>query len=1097
MTKHPAHREPEPASAPSNRLGRILFRLRAIWVICLAPFIFALAAAVMMIDREITAPTWIKERVEARAQDLLAGSSLEFGAITVRLARDLHPTVRLVDTRLLDADGALVARVPLIEGLMSPRGLVLQQEVLMQEVRMRGAQINLRRAASGEVSFALAAEGTDVQQAQSLTALLDQMDAVFERPALEALAYVQADGLIVNFDDARAGRSWLVDGGTATLDLRGGQTALRGDFVLLSGRAEVTSLNLSYVSPRGSRAAQLAVNLTDVVASDIAAQSPAMGWLRGFDAPMTAALRTELDADGALGPLNAALEIGQGVFQPNAAADPVGFESAKAYFTYDPMRDLITFTEASVASSWGQLSGSGEAYLRDFDDGLPQALLAQFRLNDVAVNPPGFFETPPELEGVTVDLRARFDPFRVEIGQLVAVDGATRVMAQGAVAATNAGWDIALDAQINEITPDRLVSFWPQTIKRGSRQWFSSNLRGGRLFNMSTGFRAAPDTTPQLAMGFEFAGNEIQMLRSLPPVQGAKGVARIENNSFYVTLDEGVVQAPQGGPMQLAGSDFQMVDMRLNPSPAILDLAIDSSLTAALSILNQPPFQYMDKAGLPVTIADGRAVTTGQITWPLEPSPPPDSIQMEMTATLRNVRSETLVRNKLFVAPRLDVVASRRGVNIAGTARVGDVPAIGAWDQRFGDPEQPGSRLLAQVDLSQSFLDEFGIALPRGAVSGSGKGEIGISFQDDTPPAFTLASDLLGIRVAIPAIGWAKSPNTTGTLQVTGILGDVPRVDRLAISGGGLRAVGRINATAAGTLETARFSTVQVGNWLNAPITLRGRGRGVPVGVEINGGTLDLRGARFGDSQEESGPLSLALDRLQVSEGIALTEFRGDFRGAGGFRGEFTGRLNGDAPVQGTVAPRNGRSAMRLRSNDAGAVLRAAGLTPNARGGVFDLTLLPARGGGTFNGALDIRDIRIQDAPAMAAVLDAISVVGLLQQLDGQGLAFEEVAAQFQLTPSQVLISEASAVGPGLGISIDGIYMLASKELNLQGVVSPFFFVNNIGSFLTRRGEGLIGFNYTIGGTTAAPDVSVNPLSVFTPGMFREIFRRPAPDVSQ
>jgi hypothetical protein len=57
--------------------------------------------------------------------------------------------------------------------------------------------------------------------------------------------------------------------------------------------------------------------------------------------------------------------------------------------------------------------------------------------------------------------------------------------------------------------------------------------------------------------------------------------------------------------------------------------------------------------------------------------------------------------------------------------------------------------------------------------------------------------------------------------------------------------------------------------------------------------------------------------------------------------------------------------------------------------------------------------------------------------------------------------------------------------------------VNSIGSFLTRRGEGLIGFNFNIGGTSDAPQVAVNPLSALTPGMFREIFRRPAPELSQ
>ncbi|MEL6683593.1 MAG: AsmA-like C-terminal region-containing protein, partial [Pseudomonadota bacterium] len=127
----------------------------------------------------------------------------------------------------------------------------------------------------------------------------------------------------------------------------------------------------------------------------------------------------------------------------------------------------------------------------------------------------------------------------------------------------------------------------------------------------------------------------------------------------------------------------------------------------------------------------------------------------------------------------------------------------------------------------------------------------------------------------------------------------------------------------------------------------------------------------------------------------------------------------------------------------------------------------------------------------------AISVVGLLQQLDGQGLSFDEVDARFRLTPRQVIVTESSAVGPGLGISLDGIYTLATQQMDFQGVVSPFYLINSIGSVLTRRGEGLIGFNFTIGGTSSAPQVGVNPLSAFTPGMFRDIFRRSPPQVSQ
>jgi len=1074
-----------------------IFWLRAVFVVCLLPLVFFAAAAVMVIDRDITAPSWIIDRVEQRAGDLLDGATLEFGAITVRLGRDLHPTVRLVDTRLVDAGGLTLTRVPVVEGMMSPRALILHQEVQMQDVRLIGAQVNLRRASDGTVSFALAAGGSDLGQARSLPELLERIDHMFDRPALEALETVRADGLIVNFDDARAGRSWIVDGGRVALDLRGGQTEMRGTLSLLSGGTNVTDVSLNYSSPRDSRSAQIGLNLENALATDIAAQSPALSWLRGIDAPITAALRTQLDASGALGPLNATLEIGQGVLQPNPATQAIAFDEAKAYFTYDPARDSIRFGELSLATEWGSLRAEGDAYLREFRDGLPRALLAQFQFSDVALNPPGFFDTPPRIPQAAVDLRLRFDPFSVEIGQAVMIDGDARLTANGAFFATDAGWQVVLDGDVDSVAPERFVAFWPLSMKPRTRQWFVNNLTDGRLFDVNAGLRIAPERAPEFALDFEFEGSTIKFLRDIPPITRARGVASIEDNRFVVSLDDGIVSAPQGGPMQLAGSDFTIVDMRLKPSPAVLNLRVDSSLTAALSVLNRKPFEYMDKANLPVTIGDGRAVTRAQITWPLEPRPAPETVAIEMTSQLRNLRSETLLPGRSFVAPQLQVTASRRGVNIAGQAQIGQVAVEGAWDQHFGDPERPGSSVSADVALSQAFLDEFDIALPPGTISGTGTGALVVDFQRGAPPSFELTSDLRGLRVGIPAVGWSKPADTTGNFRVSGTLGEVASIDALEIGGGGLQANGHINLDDAGRLQSAQFKQFRVGSWFDAPLTLRSQGQGRPLAVEITGGRLDLRNAQFGAGQSDGGPVTIALDRLQVTAGIALRDFRGDFRNQAGFRGEFTGQLNGAAAVTGTVAPRGGRSAVQLRSDDAGAVLRAAGLMRNATGGSAELMLLPAAGPGTFDGTLRVREIRVRDAPAIAALLDAISVVGLLQQLDGQGLAFEEVDARFRLTPDQVILSEASAVGPGLGISVDGIYTLASKQIDLQGVVSPFFLVNSIGSFLTRRGEGLIGFSYTIGGTTDAPQVAVNPLSALTPGMFREIFRRPAPDISQ
>ncbi len=1089
---------PKPAK-PRRKMRRWVFWLRAVYVVCLLPLFFAVAAMVMIVDRDISAPSWIVSRIEARAAEVLDGGALRFGAITLRIGKDLHPTVRLVDTQLSDESGLTITRIPVVEGLISPRGLVLQQDILLQDVRLTGVQINLRRAADGKLAVDLG-QGVSggATQGRTVNDFLDQADLLFERPALEALETVRIDGLIVNYDDARAGRSWIVDGGVLALDLRGGETFLRGDLALLSGRAAVTTVNLSYRSPRGSRTAQMALNIDGAIASDVASQSPALTWLRDVEAPISAALRTELDEAGALGPLNATLEIGQGFLQPNPATQAVQFDAAKAYLTYEPDRDRISFSEVQLETEWGSLRATGDAYLREIRDGLPRALLAQFQFRDVGLNPAALYDAPLQLPQASVDLRLRFDPFRVEIGQAVVNDAPMRLSASGEVEATDAGWRVSMDAHIDQITPAQVLNFWPVTVKPGTRRWVAGNVTNARLFDLNAGLRIAPERPAQFAAGFAFADATVRFLRDVPPITEGVGTGSFIDNRFVISVDEGVVQAPQGGPMQLDGSVFSIPDTRIRNPPAEIALQISSSVTAALSVLNRRPFQYLDKANLPVALADGRARVTGLIALPLKPRLTNGEVAFDMAADLRNVRSDVLIPDRDLAAAQMSVAVDNAGLFVGGPMRVGGVPLDGGWTQQFGPAFKGRSQVTADIELSSQSLQAFGIALPPGTVEGVGQGALTIDLLRGTPPAFSLTSDLEGVRIALPPIGWEKTPNTPGALVVAGTLGPVPAISTLEISGGGLRAEGRVDLNASGQLDAATFARVRVDDWLDAPITLRGRGAGQPVGVEIAGGVLDLRRARFGaGGGGQGGPMQIALDRLQVTTGIALTGFSGNFNGVGGFSGQFRARVNGAADVRGTVAPRDGRSAVRLLSDDAGGVLRAAEFMRNARGGTLDLTLLPAAGEGAFDGTLAIRSLRVRDAPGIAALLDAISVVGLLQQLDGQGLAFDTVDARFRLDPDRVVLSQSSAVGPGLGISLDGIYTLASKRIDFQGVVSPFYLLNSVGSFLTRRGEGLIGFNFNLGGTVDAPTVTVNPLSALTPGMFREIFRRPPPELSQ
>lgn len=1090
----------ESIEAPVRRRRGLRLAVRALLAAVLVPVVFVLLVPVLLIGQEVRAPGWVTEAVEERAGAALGGGTLSFGEITLTVGRDLHPVVRLYASELRDGVGTTIARVPEVEVALSPRGLLLRRTALVQELRLVGPEITLRRAADGSVAIAFGLGAAPVGRAPSLAELPEAIDGVLEAPALRALEQVRIEGIVLNYEDARAGRTWVVDGGQARLDLDGGRVRLGAEAALLSGRDFVTGISLEYDSPKGGAQADIRVEITDVPARDIATQSAALSWLSVLDARLSARLEGGVAEDGALKPLAGTLDIGAGALRPVGGTTPVAFERARASLTFDPGAGTIRFGEVSVASDWGALSAEGVAYMGEMSGGLPGVLIGQFSLSDVSVDPPGLYPAPLRLEEAFADFRLRLQPFVVEVGGFgLGLGEGVRLDGSGRVLARPEGWEIDLDARVERIAPERAMTFWPEGWRPGLRGWFASNLSGGSLQAMQLALRVLPEEAPVIWLQGEFEGAEVRAMPGLPPIEGAVGRVVWAGNRLSVALDAGRVRAAEGGLVDVAGSHLEVPDTTEPSARARLRLRTESTVTAALAILDAPPFGFVSGAGLPVTLAQGRAEAETEVAFRLMAPVPREEIAFSVTARLSDLSSEVLIPGRRLAAAALTLTADDAGMRVEGPLRIGQVPLTAAWSRGLGPGSEGSAVAEGEVTLSPAFLDEFGIALPRGTLGGEGRGRFRIGFGAGTAPTFSLASDLRGITLRVPAIGWTKAAGATGRLEVAGVLGERPGVDRLVVEGGGLSAEGRVVLREGGALDRVRFDRLRVGDWLDGAVTLVGRGPVAPVAIEVEGGRLDLARATFGGEGGEggAGPIRLRLDRLQVVEGIALTGFSGTFTLDGGLSGQFEGAVNGGTGISGTVAPAEGRMAVRIRTERAGEAIRDAGFLPNARGGNLDLILVQTAAG-RFDGRLLIRGgLRVVEAPALMSLLDAISVVGLLQQMAAEGMYFDELDTEFRLAPDLVTVTRSSAVGPGLGISLDGYYRTGAREFDFQGVVSPVYFLNAIGAVLTRPGEGLIGFNFTLRGPVGNVQVGVNPLSALTPGMFRDIFRRPPPGAGQ
>ncbi len=1095
MTETQEDKAPEPGRKPRKAVRHTF---RVLWILLVLPFVFAGIALTMLIDHEVSAPSWIQDRLEQSTTEMLNGGSLEFGDIGLTLGRDLHLRARLENTVLRDADDTILARLPSIETLISPRGLLFRREVLVQEVVIRGAQLGLLRHSDGSVAISFQSEGGAVGEAASFVDLLEGVDRVLERPALEALEIVRAEGVIINYDDARANQSWTVDGGIVTLDLTGGVVSLRSDFSVLSGRPFVTNVQMFYNSPRGSIASSMGVTVTDAVAGEMASQFPALGWLSVVDAPINGSIRATVSESGALGPMFASLQIKEGVIQPTAESRPIPMRGAKTYLSYRPEDSRIQFRSVEADTDWGGFSAQGDAYLRDWsEDGWPQSFEAQLEATDVTFDPADLYPEPRQIDRVSTDFRLNLQPFRIDVGEFnVTTEGQT-VVGSGVISADTKGWGVSFDAHSDEVALSAILPLWPESAKVDTRRWLGDNVTNLVARDLSLSLRNSADGDNRFALTHSFEGARFRPSDKYPDIEEATGFLSIYDKRFSVTLEEGFVTAPQGGRIDVAGSQMVIPDLGQRGAVAEFIFHTHSTLTAALAYLDLPHWQFLTKAGQPVTLADGQAETEVHLSLPLIPHPQPEDVRFDATATIRNVRSEQIVPDRRVTAAEISVSVDNSGIELSGPVHVGEVPMDVVWSRDFGPDVPDGSHLSADVELSQVFLSEFNIGLPSGMVRGSTAGQLELDLAPDHAPDFTLTSNLVGTTLSLPALGWQKSSGTSGQLTVSGRLGETPSIDRLVLDAAGLRGEGSISVSPNGGLDQATFDRVTVSDWFDGAVRLVGRGAGQTVGVNVDSGTLDLRHANFAQGAGEGGPMSVTLDRLTVASGVYLTNFIGEFDGSGPFHGTYRGALNGTAPVHGQVETLSNGISVRLLADNGGQIAMAAGLLSNARGEDFELTLSPTGSEGVYDGMLHIANLQVRDAPALAALLDAISVVGLLQQLGGQGLMFSDVDATFRLTPEKIIVAQSSAVGPGLGLSLDGTYTLGSGIMDFQGVISPLYLINGIGSILTRRGEGLIGFNFTLRGTRDAQQIGVNPLSALTPGMFREIFRRPPPDLNQ
>jgi hypothetical protein len=338
-----------------------------------------------------------------------------------------------------------------------------------------------------------------------------------------------------------------------------------------------------------------------------------------------------------------------------------------------------------------------------------------------------------------------------------------------------------------------------------------------------------------------------------------------------------------------------------------------------------------------------------------------------------------------------------------------------------------------------------------------------------------------------------------GAIRLTHISGEGPTMD---LDGSGV-----INA--AGRLTSLDLGRARLNGLIDSRVIMTRDAQG--MNLTLRGKWLDVRRI-VGDltQPDEAGSggggdtapfrVQADLDGLRFSDGAPLrnTSIKGVWGAPAVRRLDVSAVMTGGAKVWGRLYPVAGGTAILAQTADAGQAAKTLFDLQTLRGGSAVLSGKLVDGGADL--MLEMKNVRLIKAPTMAQILTLASLRGLADTLNGEGVLFSNVVAPVKIRGHKLYVGDARATGSALGLTTKGVADMSSDTLDFQGTIAPAYGINSavghvpvLGQLLTsRKGEGVVGLGYWAKGSFEKPQVSVNPLSLVTPGILRRMFETPA-----
>lgn len=871
---------------------------------------------------------------------------------------------------------------------------------------------------------------------------------------------------------------------------------------------------------------EVTTKLKELVPSSLSKVSTELGVLASLDMPVSADVSAQISRDGDVQSAKLSFALGAGRFGlPGTTSAPATIDSGLLKFDYIAGRRALELSPSTIKSGGSYIKLAGGASAVIGRSGLPQWRF-DIRSQDGLLVADGVKDDGIKISSLVTNgvYVPQTGEMRLEQARLKA--GSAEVFLEGDVTPQPGGTSARFEGKLTPMPVETLKSLWPAGIASGAREWFSKNVTEGRVQSGSMIVSSGPqawnpagsDATDRMSIALELADLKAMPMAGATPIDAPRALVRLENSTLEITVPDAALAASPQQSIALKGGRLTVVDAT-GPAPvAEIAFKVVSPLAAAIAVASRPPYSAVSAGSFPLEALEGNIDGQFQIKVPLDGAVTPARSKVEGKVRVGDIRLKKKIGSLELQGGTINLDVTEQALNATGDLLLNGVIAT-VEGQRIFDAapdKQPPLRIKAMLDNSDR--NQLGLDVNH-IVQGDMPLEVTVGSVTGDMPAVHVRADLTGAELSFVDLAWRKEPGRAAFLDLDLGKGQTGAIElhNLKIAGDNVAIEGWAAINDANDLSEFYFPDFS----LNVVSRLEVKGK---LGND-KVWRVKAKGSVYDGKDFMSGMFSLAdsdqrrVKPLRPSAGVdvdaEITNVLGhnevslrNFKLKMSERADKLIALSAEGTLDGgkqllalVKKDEAGKRTLYAESADAGQAFKLAGFYRSVIAGRMRLEVnLEGKDAAAKTGILWVDNFRVLGDPIVQEVISSASKGD--QKVVREVVDFDRMRIPFAAGHDQFVLDDSYVRGPIVGATVSGKVDFRTQRVDLGGTYIPLQGINSVlcaipllGAIITGpKCEGVLGITYAIQGSMDNPQVVVNPLSVFTPGILREIMTMTSPN---